>query len=152
MACRRRQPSSFCMVRPGLITYARRVPRVTTLNTRRSASPSVHSNRCPFMIAVAFTRFNRSARPGLKAVVIQLILAEQIYIAGKSYRWQIKSSVWSSCDRSQLYVLTYQYSLQVGLIKVVTQNLRGKNVMFLVSVNPLLSRLHANTPIMHGYV
>lgn len=40
----------------------------------------------------------------------------------------------------------------MGLIKVVTQNLRGKNVMFLVSVNPLLSRLHANMPIMHGYV
>ena len=76
----------------------------------------------PFMIAVAFTCFNRSARPGLKVVVIQLILAEQIYIAGKSYREQITSSVWTSCDRSHLYVLTYYYSLQVGPVKVVTPN------------------------------
>jgi len=29
-------------------------------------------------------------------------------------------------------------------------NLRGRNVMVSVVVNPLLSRPHANTPIMHA--
>jgi hypothetical protein len=40
----------------------------------------------------------------------------------------------------------------VGLLEVVTPILRGKNVMVSVAVNPLLSHLHANTPIMHAYV
>jgi hypothetical protein len=49
------------------------------------------------------------------------------------------------------HAYTY-YFLQVGLLEVVTPILRGKNVMVSVAVNPLLSHLHANTPIMHAYV
>ena len=49
-------------------------------------------------------------------------------------------------------MLTHIISLQVGLLEVVTPILRGKNVMVSVAVNPLVSRLHANTPIMHDYV
>jgi hypothetical protein len=48
------------------------------------------------------------------------------------------------------HAYTY-YFLQVGLLEVVTPILRGKNVM-VSAVNPLLSRLRANTPIMHDYL